>query len=58
MGLIRVHPAVLSDAAEEILASANRFTDLLDRVDQDMRELAATWSGAASDGFQSKSANR
>lgn len=56
--MIRVHPAVLSDAAEEILASANRFTDLLDRVDQDMRELAATWSGAASDGFQSKSANR
>ena len=56
--MIRVHPAVLSDAAEEILASANRFADLLDRVDQDVRELAATWSGAASDGLQSKSANR
>lgn len=54
MGLIRVHPALLSEAADAILASADRFGDLLDRVDQDVRELASTWSGAASDGFQSK----
>lgn len=54
MGLIRVHPVVLSDAADQILASADRLADLLDRVDQDVRELASTWSGAASDGFQSK----
>jgi 6 kDa early secretory antigenic target len=54
VGLIRVHPVVLSDASDEILASADRFGDLLDRVDQGVRELASTWSGSASDGFQSK----
>ena len=54
MGVMVVHPAALSDAADELRACADRLADLLDRVDQEVQELASAWSGTASDGFQSK----
>jgi WXG100 family type VII secretion target len=44
----------LSDGADAIRVSADRLAELLDRVDQVVRELGSAWSGAASDGFESK----
>jgi WXG100 family type VII secretion target len=52
VGVIRAQSADLFQAAQTAQASADRFAELLARVDQAVRELRAEWTGSASDGFQ------
>ena len=52
MGVIRAQPTDLFQAAQTAQASADRFAELLGRIDQAVRELRAEWTGSAADGFQ------
>jgi WXG100 family type VII secretion target len=49
---IRVETEALSQAAQAVARSADRFAESLDVVDRIVRGLAVEWSGTASDGFQ------
>lgn len=54
MSGVRVHvlPGALSDGAQSVVRAADQLSGSLDSVDRVVGELAAQWTGAASEEFQ------
>jgi WXG100 family type VII secretion target len=53
---VHVLTGALSDGAQTVVRAADRFGESLDSVDRVVRELAADWTGAASEEFQQAAA--